>query len=79
MVRTCHMCLIALEPDNLKRVCWHRNAYLFGNDINHKDKVQFYEDEPDYIRSHTPECISDMMKKGRDHGFFVTIITPPGL
>ena len=76
MVRTCHMCLIALEPDNLKQVCWHRDAYLFGNAVNHKDEVQFYEDEPDYIRSHTPECISDMMKKGRDHGFFVTYNHP---
>ena len=70
------MCLIALEPDNLKQVCWHRNTYLFGNAVNHKDEVQFYEDEPDYIRSHTPECISEMMRLGRENGFLVTYNHP---
>jgi len=75
-VRTCHMCLIALEPDNLKQVCWHREHYLFGNASDHRNEAQFYEEEPDYVRSHTPECISDMMKRGREHGFFVTYNHP---
>ena len=76
LVKTCHMCLIALEPDHLKQVCWHRNNYLFGNAPNYRDQVQFDPDEPDYVRTYTPECISDMMKKGRDHGFFVTYNHP---
>ena len=29
--KTCHMCLIALDPDNLKQVCWHRSKYLIGH------------------------------------------------
>ena len=74
--KTCHMCLIALEPDNLKQVCWHRSDYLFGNAPSYREQVQFYEEEPDYVRSHTPECINDMMKKGREHGFFVTYNHP---
>ena len=28
--KTCHMCLIAVEPDNLKQVCYHRERYLCG-------------------------------------------------
>ena len=32
--------------------------------------------EPDYIREYTHECISDMMKKGRENGFFVTYNHP---
>lgn len=74
--RTCHMCLIALEPDNLKQVCWHPDNYLFGNAVNYKDQVQFYEEEPPYIREYTGQCISDMMKRGREHGFFVTYNHP---
>ena len=29
--KTCHMCLIALYPDNLTQVCWHREKYLKKN------------------------------------------------
>lgn len=74
--KTCHMCLIALEPDNLKQVCWHPNDYLFANAVNYKDRVQFYEDEVPYIREYNGQCISDMMKRGREHGFFVTYNHP---
>ena len=74
--RTCHMCLVALEPDNLKQVCYHREKYLFGNAVNQRDKIDFYRDEPDYERSYDAECVSDMMKQGREHGFFVTYNHP---
>lgn len=74
--KTCHMCLVALEPDNLKQVCYHRSRYLFGNSVNYTDKIQYDENEPDYVREYTHECISDMMKKGRENGFFVTYNHP---
>ena len=70
------MCLVALEPDNLKQVCYHREKYLFGNAVNQRDKIDFYRDEPDYERSYTTACGSDMMKQGREHGFFVTYNHP---
>ena len=73
--KTCHMCLIALEPDNVKQVCWHRSRYLFGNARNYREQVQFH-DEPDYERSFTHECISDMMRRGREVGFYVTYNHP---
>lgn len=75
-METCHICLIALEPDNLKQVCWHRSDYLYAHAVEYRDQIQFYEDEPDYIREYTGECISDMMKRGRKHGFFVTYNHP---
>ena len=74
--RCCHMCLIALEPDNKTQVCWHREKYLFGNAVNHRDEVQFDPNEPDYERVYSGEGISDMMQKGRDSGFFVTYNHP---
>ncbi|MBQ8742101.1 MAG: PHP domain-containing protein [Clostridia bacterium] len=72
----CHICLIALEKDNLKQVCYHRSAYLFGNAPSHRSEVQFYEDEPDFVREYTPESINTMIKTGRDRGFFVTYNHP---
>ncbi len=74
--KTCHLCYISLDPDNKKQVCWHRSKYLFGNAPKHINAVQFYEDEPDYERVYGAEGISDMIKKGRDHGFFVTYNHP---
>ena len=74
--KTCHMCLIALEPDNLKQVCYHRSKYMGENSINYRDKIQYDKFEPDYTREHTHGCINDMMKKGRENGFFVTYNHP---
>lgn len=74
--KTCHMCLIAKEPDNLRQVCYHREKYLFGNAKGYADKVNFDESEPDYVREYTHERISDMMQRGRDAGFFVTYNHP---
>lgn len=77
-LETCHFCMIALEPDNLKVVCWHRKDYLYAHAVEYRDQVQYYEDQPDYIRRYTGECISDMMKTGRESGFFVTYNHPTG-
>ena len=75
-IKTCHMCLIALKPDNLTQVCYHRQWYLFGNAPKFRDQLKFDENLPDYIRSYTPECINDMMKTARENGFFVTYNHP---
>ena len=74
--KTCHMCLVALDPDNVTQVCYHREKYLFGNSKGHCDEVKFDDTLPDYERVYSHECISDMMKKGRDAGFFVTYNHP---
>ena len=74
--KTCHMCYIALEPDNLKQVCYHRGDYLFGNAPNYRSQLCFDENEPDFIRKYTPECINEMIARGRKGGFFVTYNHP---
>ena len=64
--KTCHMCLIALEPDNLKQVCFHRLKYLPGNTKNYLEQIEYDKNEPDYEREYTDECVNDIMKKARD-------------
>ena len=74
--KTCHMCLIALEPDNLTQVCYHRAAYLFGNAPKYREQIQFDPNQPDFVRHYTPECLNDMFRVARENGFFVTYNHP---
>lgn len=74
--KTCHMCLIALEPDNVKQICFHRSKYFTGNGINYAGQVEYDENEPDYEREYTAGCINHIMKTARDNGFFVTYNHP---
>lgn len=74
--KTCHICLIQRDPDNMQQICWHRSKYLSGNSLKNADKVCFDESQPDFERSFNPECISEVMHKGREHGFFVTYNHP---
>ncbi len=74
--KTCHMCLIALEEDNLTQVCYHRTGYLFGNAPKYREQLQFDPALPDYHRIYSAEGITDMMQKGREGGFFVTYNHP---
>ena len=71
------MCFIALEPENITQVCWHRSKYAWGNAKNiYRPMVKFDDTLPDYERKYDPECISDMMRIGRENGFFVTYNHP---
>lgn len=74
--KTCHMCLIALDPDMVTPVCWHREKYLFRNAVNHRSEVKNDESLPDYERVYSGQGISEMMTLGREHGFFVTYNHP---
>ena len=75
--KTCHACFIALDEDNFTQPMWCRDGrYLFGNAKNYADKVVFDENEPDFSRVYSVECVSDMLKKGREKGFFVTYNHP---
>ena len=74
--KCCHICLIALDPENTTQVCWHRSRYVFGNALDWRDKVRFREEEPDYVRCYSHAGISDMMRRGREAGFFVTYNHP---
>ena len=74
--KTCHICFIALDPDNLTQFCYHREKYISGNAQNYRHLVKFDENEPDFERVYTPECVTEMMTKGREAGFFVTYNHP---
>ena len=72
--KTCHMCLIALEPDNLTHVCWH--GKLWGNAVNYRDQAMINPDEPLFETVYNGECITHVMQTAREHGFFVTYNHP---
>ena len=74
--KTCHMCFIALDPDNTAQVCYHHEKYVRGNMLSYRDKVRVDESIPDFERNYDPECISEMMRIGRERGFFVTYNHP---
>jgi len=72
--KTCHMCLIALEPDNPYHVCWHGG--IWGNAKNYLDQAKIREDVPVFKREYNGECISHVMREARKAGFFVTYNHP---
>ena len=72
----CHICFIGIEPDNITQPLWHRSKYLYANATKYRDQVKFDENEPDFVREYTAECISEMMNIGREKGFFVTYNHP---
>ena len=76
LIKTCHMCFIALDPDKTEQVCYHRSKYIWGNALSYRPQLHFDESLPDYERSHTHEGISEMMRIGRENGFFVTYNHP---
>lgn len=75
-IKTCHICFIGLEPDNIIQPLWHRKYYQFANAVNYRHLVKFDENEPDYIRHYGSEGISDIMQRAREKGFFVTYNHP---
>ena len=52
-IKTCHMCFIGLEPDNLTQPMWHREWYLFGNAQTHRHEIKFDNNEPDFVREYS--------------------------
>jgi hypothetical protein len=72
--KCCHICFVALEEDNVTQPCWNEK-YVWGNARNHIAEVTKDENEQ-YVRVFTPECINDMIRTGREKGFFVTYNHP---
>lgn len=75
-VKTCHICFIGLDPENITQPCWHRSKYLFGNAPSHRNEVKFDENEPDFERHYDPKTISTIMQTASEKGFFVTYNHP---
>lgn len=74
--KICHLCIIALDPDNITQPFWHRELYLFGNAPKYRHLVKFDENEPDYVREYSGEAVSHVMQTCREKGFFVTYNHP---
>ena len=74
--KTAHLCAIALSRDVERQVCFHRERYMVGNSGEYKDRVKFDESQPDYEREYSCECVSDVMNRAREGGFFVTYNHP---
>lgn len=74
--KTCHICYVALSDENNKSICYHRTKYITPKNQKWRPLVNFDENEPDYEREYTKECINDMIKKGKENGFFVTYNHP---
>ena len=75
-IKTCHICLVSLDKDKVTQPMWHRTKHQWGNIIESAKSVVFDESEPDYIREYSPECINDIIKRGKEAGFFVTYNHP---
>lgn len=76
-IKTCHICFVSIDPDNITQPFWHREDYaVIGNAAKNKHRVKFDETEPNYVRQYSGDAISKMMQEGRDKGFFVTYNHP---
>ena len=76
MNKCCHMCSIALEPDNMTQPCWHRTKYTPGIAQELIDAVIFDESKPDFEREYSCEGVSRMMEESRSNGYFVSYNHP---
>jgi hypothetical protein len=74
--KTCHICFIGIEPENIIQPLWHRGWYLFGNAPKYRHLVKFDENEPNYVRRYTGEGITEIMNIAREKGYFVTYNHP---
>ncbi|MCR5041947.1 MAG: PHP domain-containing protein [Clostridia bacterium] len=71
--KCCHVCFVALNEDEENQPCFHRSKYLSDERLR---EATFDENEPDFEREYTPECINRAMRFGREKGFFVTYNHP---
>lgn len=79
VMQLCHICLIALDPDNVVQPCFTYPNYFYDQLIEKNDPrytVTYDKSLPFYKRSYTPECINDVIKTAREKGFFVTYNHP---
>ena len=73
-IKTCHICNVAIEPDNLIQPLFDPFYAYVGNAKSHVHRVK--RDSDSYRREYSGEGVSEMMKTFRDAGFFVTYNHP---
>ena len=72
---TCHLGFIAKSPEITRPVCFNKNYAVSGKAS--VPLVDYDRSVPDYVRTYNPECINEMLKKGREGGFYM-IYNHPG-
>lgn len=73
--KTCHLCYIALDRENDISVCFSKDSYFDRNAEKYVER-QHYIGTPDYDRIYSAEGVNDMIRLGRENGFFVTYNHP---
>ena len=73
-IRSCHICMIAIEPDNLIQPLWNSKYAFVGKASSYISEIK--RDCEDYEREYSCEGISRMMETYRERGFFVTYNHP---
>ncbi len=73
--KCCHVCYVALDKDTEIQPMYNE-AYLFKPSLKYRHLVRYDKNETPYERRYTGDGIGEMMKKGRDAGFFVTYNHP---
>ncbi len=75
--KSCHICYIALDKNNITQPCYNRTNYIYTENANELRKIiEHDENKPDFTRDYTHEGINAFIKEGRDCGFFVTYNHP---
>ena len=72
--KCCHICMIALDPDNDIQPLFNIDDYFVGNSGLYKHLVKYDSKNPPYVREYSR--ISEYMQQGRNRGFFVTYNHP---
>ncbi len=75
-VPTCHICFVAGRADMRKQPFWNPKYATPGHAKEHVDEVEYDVTEPFFEREYTPENINEMIRRGREAGFFVTYNHP---
>lgn len=69
--KSVHLGLIAKDPSNRKHPLYHRTKYGPNDRVKDIVNQEFYEEDEDFERSFTTECVNAAIKKAKDRGFFV--------
>ncbi|MBE5873719.1 MAG: PHP domain-containing protein [Lachnospiraceae bacterium] len=74
---TCHLCYISLTPENTQ-VCYHGDphGYVEKNAERFPKETEFFRNAEIFEREYTPRCINEMIRRGREAGYFVTYNHP---
>ena len=75
-IKTCHICLIGIEPDNITQPMFGTKYTYIGNSASNIPLVKRDMSLPDYERLYSADGITDIMTRGREAGFFVTYNHP---